>query len=135
MIYTTASNTIPSGRQGICPTAWHLPSDNEWLVLINYLGGVNVAGAALKEDGYRHWSIPNSYATNTSGFTAFGGGGTDGSTGFFDIMWQGYFWTTTSNQAGLTDYAMTRILGFGSADVLQLEYDKVSGFSVRCGKD
>ena len=135
MNYTTASNTAPSGRQGICPAAWHLPSDNEWLTLINYLGGVNVAGAALKEDGYRHWGIPNSYATNTSGFSAFGGGGIDGSMGFFDIMWQGYFWTTTSNQSGLTNYALTRTLNFGSADVLQLEYDKASGFSVRCVKD
>jgi len=27
------------GSQGICPTGWHLPSDSEWTVLTNYLGG------------------------------------------------------------------------------------------------
>ncbi len=26
----TSSNATPSGVQGICPTGWHVPSDNEW---------------------------------------------------------------------------------------------------------
>jgi uncharacterized protein (TIGR02145 family) len=30
MIYTASSNANPSGRQGICPTGWHIPSDAEW---------------------------------------------------------------------------------------------------------
>jgi uncharacterized protein (TIGR02145 family) len=31
-----------------CPTGWHLPSDAEWTVLLNYLGGQNVAGGKMK---------------------------------------------------------------------------------------
>ena len=52
-----------------CPQGWHIPSQAEWMVLINYLGGDNVAGRALKESGTSHWKSPND-ANNNSGFTA-----------------------------------------------------------------
>ena len=32
-----ASNTVPSGVQGICPEGWHVPSDAEWMGLTNYV--------------------------------------------------------------------------------------------------
>ena len=32
-----ASNTVPSGVQGICPEGWHVPSDAEWVVLTSYV--------------------------------------------------------------------------------------------------
>ena len=34
----------------VCPTGWHLPSDNEWSVLTDYLGGVlsEIAGTKMK---------------------------------------------------------------------------------------
>lgn len=32
-----SSNTIPSGVQGVCPAGWHLPSDAEWQILLEYL--------------------------------------------------------------------------------------------------
>ena len=31
------TNLVPSGVQGICPTGWHVPSDNEFVALIDYL--------------------------------------------------------------------------------------------------
>jgi len=61
-------------NQGICPDGWHIPNDNEWLTLINYLGGEFVAGGKLKEAGYDHWAAPNSGATNESGFSALPAG-------------------------------------------------------------
>ena len=30
MNYLTSSNATPSGRQGICPDGWHIPSEAEW---------------------------------------------------------------------------------------------------------
>src|SRR4030042_2170348 len=33
-----ASDSIPSGVQGVCPDGWHLPSDAEWKELEIYLG-------------------------------------------------------------------------------------------------
>lgn len=31
------NNLVPSGVQGICPNGWHVPSDNEFVILIEYL--------------------------------------------------------------------------------------------------
>jgi uncharacterized protein (TIGR02145 family) len=55
--------------QGICPVGWHLPSNYEWVILRNYLGGNQVAGGKLKERGPRHWGDINR-GNNESGFSA-----------------------------------------------------------------
>ncbi|MFW5700147.1 MAG: FISUMP domain-containing protein [Cyclobacteriaceae bacterium] len=57
-----------------CPDGWHLPNDDEWTTLIDFLGGEQVAGGVMKEDGSNNWSSPNAGATNTSGFTALPAG-------------------------------------------------------------
>ena len=31
------SNNVPSGVQGICPTGWHVPSDAEWIEMIDFV--------------------------------------------------------------------------------------------------
>ena len=33
----------------VCPNGWHLPNDNEWIELTEYLGGKEVAGTMMKE--------------------------------------------------------------------------------------
>jgi uncharacterized protein (TIGR02145 family) len=58
----------------ICPTGWHVPTMDEWTILIDYLGGVNLASGKLRESGTTHWESPNEGATNESGFTALPGG-------------------------------------------------------------
>lgn len=62
------------GAKNICPKGWHLPRENEWLYLINYLGGQKVAGNAMKESGKTHWKGRNKGVTNSSGFSALPGG-------------------------------------------------------------
>jgi uncharacterized protein (TIGR02145 family) len=44
------------GAQGICPDGWHIPSMSEWKIMIDHLGGQEVAGKALKETGTGHWA-------------------------------------------------------------------------------
>ena len=39
------------GTQGVCPCSTHLPTDQEWTILENYLGGPSVAGGGMKEAG------------------------------------------------------------------------------------
>ena len=61
-----------SDPRNICPCGWHVPSQKEWQVLVDYLGGAAVAGAALKATGTLPektglWNTPN-LATNSSGF-------------------------------------------------------------------
>jgi uncharacterized protein (TIGR02145 family) len=58
----------------ICPTGWHIPTDEEWTILETFLGGSSIAGGKLKETNFAHWNNPNTGATNESGFTALPGG-------------------------------------------------------------
>jgi len=58
----------------ICPSGWHVSTDEDWTELENYFGGRSVAGGELKEVGTAHWAAQNIGATNESGFTALPGG-------------------------------------------------------------
>jgi len=60
--------------RGLCMEGWHVPSDGEWTVLTDYLGGSSVAGGKMKEEGLDHWNSPNTGATNESGFTGLPAG-------------------------------------------------------------
>ncbi|MEI6750760.1 MAG: FISUMP domain-containing protein [Bacteroidota bacterium] len=120
------------GGQGICPTGWHLPTDEEWTTLISYLGGIDVAGGKLKETGSAHWNDPNAGADNSSGFTALPGGarGTGGS--FADLSDYGGWWSSSWSDAS---NAWHRGMISSLAGVLRYNYNKPIGFSARCLKD
>jgi len=60
--------TIEDSR-GLAPEGWHVPTLSDWMTLIDYLGGKEVAGGKMKETGTEHWESPNEGATNESGFT------------------------------------------------------------------
>jgi len=82
--------------QGICPTAWHIPSEAEWNVIEAYLGGSTIVGGKMAETGLAHWASPNAGATNSSGFTALPGGyRLVYPYSFIDIKNRATFWTST----------------------------------------
>jgi len=58
----------------LAPQGWHVPTENEWITLENFLGGFSVAGGKIKETGTFHWSAPNTGATNESEFIGLPGG-------------------------------------------------------------
>ena len=62
-----------SGMQGVCQKGWHVPSMDEFSILINELGGQEEAGKKLKSTNVLHWDSPLS-TTNSSGFSAIGSG-------------------------------------------------------------
>jgi uncharacterized protein (TIGR02145 family) len=122
-----SSNAVPSAVQGVCPGGWHLPSDAEWGVLENYLGGAAVAGGKMKEVGNAHWVAPNTGAENSSGFTALPGG-------FNNFIYNGLgtagcFWSSTE---GASNMAWVHILTNTSAGVDRYNYGKSGAYSVRC---
>ena len=43
--------------EGICPAGWHMPSQAEWTVLFDAVGGIAVAGKALRAVGA--WNAEN----------------------------------------------------------------------------
>jgi len=130
---TTMWNPYPSGNvQGICPTGWHLPSDQEWTTLTTYLGGESVAGGKIKEAGTDHWAAPNTGATNSSGFTALSSGYRyiDGT---FYSMTAGCVFKTSSSPDPTNNWF--RELLYNNAICNRDTYFKAMGESVRCMKD
>jgi uncharacterized protein (TIGR02145 family) len=59
---------------GGCPDGWRLPGRNEVFTLENFLGGSDIAGNMMKEQGSAHWNAPNTGAANLSGFSALAAG-------------------------------------------------------------
>jgi uncharacterized protein (TIGR02145 family) len=81
--------------QSVCPIGWHLPSKDEWLLLIDELGGEKIAGGKAKSvDG---WEIPNVGATNESGFTALPGGGRFSKNDTYDEVGRRALWWSSDN--------------------------------------
>ncbi len=59
----------------VCPPGWHLPSDKEWDVLIEFVGGKEVAGKNLKsKSGWNNYEGINGNGKDTYGFSALPGG-------------------------------------------------------------
>jgi uncharacterized protein (TIGR02145 family) len=80
----------------LCPIGWHVPTNGDWDILENYLGGYYVSGGKMKETGTTHWSSPNTGATNESGFNALPGGYrsyTNGAFGYINTY--APFWTSS----------------------------------------
>ena len=117
--------------RNIAPEGWHVPTDDEWQILVDYLGGSSVAGGKMKETGTEHWNSPNTGATNESGFTALPGG-YRGLNGSYYGMGFGCFWSSTE---GSSYHAWSRRLSYGNSEVYRNYDGKHAGFSVRCLRD
>jgi uncharacterized protein (TIGR02145 family) len=116
----------------LCPSGWHVPDNTDWETLTTLAGGTSVAGGRLKEEGTSHWITPNTGATDMYGFTALPGGlrdfgGTFGSIGYSCFFWSateiGGFWAWDLGMRNTT------------SSVNSNDYDKRSGFSIRCVKN
>ncbi len=78
-----------SDSRGLCPTGYHVPSDEEWTVLENHLGGSSVPGIALKSSPS---DMPAWDGDNSSGFSALPGGLRNFNDGHFDYLGDNGFW-------------------------------------------
>jgi len=118
--------------QTVCPSGWHLPSDIEWTQLTDFLGGDDIAGGKLKETGTIHWNIPNTDATNETGFSALPGGARRNNLFFLGLHGYGHWWSSTEYD---TDNSWFRRMSYNNKRVLRGSDFKESGYSVRCVRD
>ena len=125
--YGALYNAYAVETEELCPAGWHIPTYSEWEELFTFLGGNNVAGVKLMEEGTTHWIAPNSEATNESGFTALPGGYRMMS--YFHIGDRGYWWIKSENY---NSYRVLLLPG-GFIDIVLGAKDL--GYSVRCIKD
>lgn len=113
------------GTQGICPTGWHIPTQEEFETLSTAIGGDGNALKAIGQDGA---------STNTSGFTALFGGfrsndgsWREGSNAFYSWISKEYM-----DNVNFADY---RRLDTGNSFFFLIHNWKTFGLSVRCIKD
>jgi uncharacterized protein (TIGR02145 family) len=116
----------------LCPTGWHVPTNAEWITLANYLGGESAAGGKLKEKGTDHWNSPNTGASNSSGFNAFGSGSRFKNEEYLDMKNYGFWWSSTESAATSAWY---RYLYNNDGSLHSYSDSKINGFSVRCLND
>jgi uncharacterized protein (TIGR02145 family) len=129
--------TSTEGTRGICPEGWHIPTDQSWTILTDYLGGLSVAGGKMKSTGTIEnetglWFAPNYGATNSSGFSAHPGGWRTDYFVYHAKGESGYFWTST--QAS-DQWFWTRFLTYYSNEAIRNDGYWTNVFSVRCLKD
>ncbi len=116
--------TLP--RQGICPSGWHVPSDAEWTVLTNFIGGE--AGRMLKASS--DW-YASGKGLDTYGFRALPAGHLLNGRFFDNIAMYTYFWSSSESGEDIV-WSRTLTVGF---DVKNSRHNKNRGFSVRCLKN
>jgi len=126
--------------RNIAPTGWHIPTDAEWTTLEHYVaahvGSSSNNAVALAAATY-DWTFgsgsPYSYGeigfnrtrNNSTGFSAL-------PDRYFTSNPAGYWWSSTQYDAVT---ARSRILKCYNNYVDNGNYDKTSGFSVRCVRD
>jgi len=94
--------------RGVCPEGFHIPSDDEWMELVN------------------------NPAFRSSGFLPLPGGCRDAGSRFFENIGKfGYFWSSSNGNSGS---AWSWILNSSNSEDLN-QYHKLSRFSVRCLAD
>ena len=119
-----------AGTKGYCPPEWHLPTDAEWQMLINYLiAGIgppdanSEAGAKLKDmvlsNGFHALLAGFYYLDNYWAYSALPLTGTK-------------FWTSTASGA---DKAFARGLNIFNPSVSYYQSSRANAFPVRCVKN
>ncbi|MEN6352788.1 MAG: FISUMP domain-containing protein [Bacteroidales bacterium] len=129
--YGALYNWYAIDTKKLCPKGWHVPSTEEWTMLIySKFENGSLAGGSLKEAGTQHWASPNTLATNSTGFTALPGGYRFSD--FYLIGKTGFWWTSEeyneiTSWFGILEY---------DQQVFRGQYDnKQFGGSVRCVKN
>ncbi|MFH1198485.1 MAG: FISUMP domain-containing protein [bacterium] len=130
------SNSNPTAVQipvqGICPSGWHLPDDSEWQILINSLGGNQIAGGKLKDVDSDLWLSPNTGASNESKFSAL-------AAGFYRVdevfMTEGEWAIFFNAQAVNSVYVKVYNLSYDSREIKPMEFLIHDAVSIRCIKD
>jgi len=120
------SEQIDEKHQGICPNGWHLPSKDEWEILIDVVG--SPTGTRLKATS--GWN-DNYNGTNAFGFAAMPGGRKKDD-GFSDIGDYGGWWSSYEYGDG---YIYVQYIYSSNDEVSDGRYEKPYLFSVRCLKN
>jgi uncharacterized protein (TIGR02145 family) len=133
---------------GLCPTGWHVPTNNEWTDLTDFIGGTSSPhgnelkscrqvssplGGDCNTSEHPRWNEHGTlYGTDDYGFSGLPGGFRSYFGYFVTIGNYGYWWSSTENSS---DIAWGRFLGYNYGLLGVDDYNKQRGRSVRCLRD
>jgi uncharacterized protein (TIGR02145 family) len=127
-----------SDARGLCPTGFHVPTDEEWTELEIELGLTAVNGTFWRGDDHgtklkaSPTDIPPWNSQNPSGFSASPGGYRGYSNGHFSYNGEGaYYWTSSM----ISTSGYFRHLSTGRTDAYRWYSPQQDGYSVRCMMD
>ena len=119
--------SIPSSVKGVCPSGWRMPTSEDYQILFDAVGGVEIAGKKLKAD----WDWDDALENDNSYFFSVLPGGCDEVTpSYAGVGKYTYFWTSSQD---LTGYATG--VSFGAWVDLAMPnimLDKENAYYVRC---
>jgi uncharacterized protein (TIGR02145 family) len=136
--------------RGLCPTGWHVPSDDDWKKLEKFLGmskeeadKISLTARGTDEGGklksirtepapHPRWQSPNTGATDEVGFAGLPGGEIDFLGGFEEIGRRGNWWSSTGSD-GLR--AFYREIIWVKSSIHRSPRLMTTGYSVRCVRD
>jgi len=122
---------ISNGSKNVCPSGWHVPSENDLTVLTDYLGGESIAGGKMKEIGTSSWIESNNTANNLSLFSFIPCGAREANGKFNHLSYfGGFYMSTESDGEGLHSVFSYKEVWIGID-----EDPKKGGLSIRCLKD
>ncbi|MCF8302008.1 MAG: hypothetical protein K9I94_01935 [Bacteroidales bacterium] len=136
--------TIQQGTQGICPEGWHIPSDEEWMMLEGTVDSQygypdpewEYTGSRGYDAGYNLKSTSgwedNGNGSDAFGFTGLPAGHLDSGGWFYDLGYYGFWWSSSESDGS---YAWYRYLLYHKEKVGRYACSKDYSFYVRCLKN
>jgi uncharacterized protein (TIGR02145 family) len=142
---SSCASQIGAKHKGICPTGWHIPSDEEWTTLTDYIetskSCTECAGKYLKATS--GWN-ENGNGMDEFGFSALPGGNGyfgDGSFSFYYVYDRSCWWSTSEDNRDDDEredypYVYTRYMNYNYEDVTSGSSSKDDLLhNVRCLQD
>lgn len=120
---------VISDSRNICPEGWHIPTQEEWDEMINFLGGENNCVNSLKDPSF--WPNSNS-SSNNSGFSARPGGMRCSGGQFMNLNSEGAWWTIS--EICINNGKCIKMNG-SENKVYRTGLGKKAGLSIRLVKD
>ncbi len=133
-IYGKLYNAYAAIMPRLCPEGWHVATDEDWTVLTDYFGGLDVAAGKLKST--TGWNAPNTGANNISGFSALPNGyrNREGFNGDRDDFGDLALWWT-STETNFHSYTFSRAIRYDRNSIARFEDEETIGMACRCVQD
>jgi uncharacterized protein (TIGR02145 family) len=144
--YGALYNWYAVNTNKLCPAGWHVPTNEEWTILTDYLtnngygydgSGNDIAKSLAATSGWltdiTAGNVGNDQASNNrSSFTALQAGYRINNGSFQCLGSHGKWWSSSESS---TTSAYNRFISYNSSEVTSYVNRKRNGFSVRCVRD